>query len=163
MRRLARRNPGIPFVVTEAVMALMRAADAARREMVQALAPYEITLQQFNILIILRHAGSQGLPTLEVAARLVEQTPGITRLMNTLVAKRYIRRRRSKLDQRQQLCSLTDDGIRLIDRVLPQIQASQARIVKPIDPKDLDRFIELLSRIPPKPVGATDRAEANEV
>src|SRR4249919_3291902 len=105
MSRPARRErPDVPIVVTKAVMALMRAADAARREMVQALAPYEITLQQFNVLIILRHVGSEGLPTLEVAARLVEQTPGITRLMNTLVAKRYIRRRRSKQDQRQLLC-----------------------------------------------------------
>jgi len=129
-------------------MALMRAADAARREMVRALAPYEITLQQFNILIILRHAGAEGLPTLDVAAQLVEQAPGITRLMNTLVAKRYIRRRRSKEDQRQQLCALTDHGVRLIDNVLPQVRASQARIIRPLAQNELDQFIELLSRIP---------------
>jgi DNA-binding MarR family transcriptional regulator len=135
----------------------MRAADTARREMVQSLAPYEITLQQFNVLIILRHAGSEGLPTLEVAARLVEQTPGITRLMNTLVAKRYIRRRRSKQDQRQQLCSLTNDGVRMIDKVLPQIRASQARIVRPISQEDLDQFIELLSRITLQQKVATER------
>jgi len=138
-------------------MALMRAADAARREMVQALAPYEITLQQFNVLIILRHVGSEGLPMLEVAARLVEQTPGITRLMNTLVAKRYIRRLRSKQDQRQQLCSLTNDGVRLIDKVLPQIRASQARVVRPIDQEDLDQFIDLLSKITPKQKLATGK------
>ena len=158
MSRPARReHPDVPIVVTKAVMALMRAADAARREMVQALAPYEITLQQFNVLIILRHVGSEGLPTLEVAARLVEQTPGITRLMNTLVAKRYIRRLRSKQDQRQQLCSLTNDGVRLIDKVLPQIRASQARVVRPIDQEDLDQFIELLSKITPKQKLATDK------
>jgi DNA-binding MarR family transcriptional regulator len=151
MRSPARSDhPDIPIVVTKAVMALMRAADAARREMVRALSPYEITLQQFNVLVILRSAGSEGLPTLEVAARLVEQTPGITRLMNTLVAKRYIRRRRSRQDQRQQLCSLTDEGIRLIDKVLPHVRASQARIVGPFDQNDMDRFIELLSRITPQ-------------
>src|SRR5436190_707635 len=95
-RSQRQENPEIPVVVTKTVMALMRAADAARRQMVQALIPYELTLQQFNILIILRHAGAEGLPTLDVAAQLVEQAPGITRLMNTLRAKRYIRRRRSK-------------------------------------------------------------------
>jgi DNA-binding MarR family transcriptional regulator len=158
MRRPVRQeHSDIPIAVTKAVMALMRAADAARREMVQALAPYEITLQQFNVLIILRHVASEGLPTLEVAARLVEQTPGITRLMNTLVAKRYIRRRRSKQDQRQLLCFLTDEGVGLIDKVLPHVRASQARIVRPIDQKDLDQFIELLSRVAPKQTLATDR------
>ena len=138
-----------PVGATKAVMALMRAADAARREMVQALAPFEITLQQFNVLVILRHAGSRGLPTLEVAAQMVEKTPGITRLMNTLLRKRYIRRTRGEQDQRQQLCSLTKAGVRLIDQVLPEIHASQARIVKPVDQENLDRFIELLSSITP--------------
>ena len=152
-----RADRDIPKVVTEAIMALMRAAGAARREMVQAIAPYDITLQQFNVLVILRQAGGAGLPTLEVAARLVEQTPGITRLMNTLVAKRYIRRLRSKQDQRQQLCSLTSAGVRLIDEVVPQIRASHARTVRPIDQDDLDRFIELLTRISPKPTVTTDR------
>lgn len=157
MVKSARRaDRDIPRVVTEAVMALMRAADAARREMVQAIAPYDITLQQFNVLVILRKVGSDGLPTLEVAAQLVEQTPGITRLMNTLVAKRYIRRLRSKQDQRQQLCSLTSAGVRLIDEVVPQIRASQARIVKPIDQDDLDQFIELLTRITPKAAPTTN-------
>jgi DNA-binding MarR family transcriptional regulator len=150
MNRSPRQNPRDIPIATRAVMALMRAADAARRDMVQAIAPFGITLQQFNVLIILRDAGSEGLPTLEVAAQLVEQTPGITRLMNTLVAKRYIRRRRPSKDQRLQLCSLSDAGIRLIDRVLPEIHASQSRIVKPIVRHDLDHFIDLLTSLTPK-------------
>ena len=77
--------------------------------------------------------------------------------MNTLVAKRYIRRLRSKQDQRQQLCSLTNDGVQLIDKVLPQIRASQARVVRPIDQEDLDQFIELLSKITPKQKLATGK------
>ena len=151
MTRPARQEPAdIPVKPTKAVIALMRAADRARREMVRALAPFEITLQQFNVLVILRTAKSDGLPTLDVAEQLVEQTPGITRLMNTLVGKRYIRRRRSKQDQRQQLCSLTNSGRQLIDEVLPAIHASQASIVGPLNQEDLARFFELLSRITPE-------------
>ena len=50
-------------------------------------------------------------------------------LMNTLVAKRYIRRRRSRDDRRQQLCSLTASGRRLIDALIPHVKATQAGVV----------------------------------
>ena len=41
----------------------------------------DITLAQYNVLRILRGAGEAGLPTLEIGQRMVEQTPGITRLL----------------------------------------------------------------------------------
>jgi DNA-binding MarR family transcriptional regulator len=132
---------------TQAVIELMRAADRTRRALVRVLNPYDLTLQQMNVLIILRHAGGQGLPTLEVAKRLVEQTPGITRLMNTLASKNYIRRHRHKDDRRQQLCYLTDKGTRLIDSVLPAILASHARSTGCFDIADLETLITLLSKV----------------
>jgi DNA-binding MarR family transcriptional regulator len=91
------------------------------------------------------------LPTLEVAARLVEQTPGITRLMNTLAAKKYIRRRRCKDDRRQQLCSLTASGARVIDSVIPLIRATHARMLKELSGDDVARMVGLLRRVAPQP------------
>ncbi|MCK7478234.1 MAG: hypothetical protein M0C28_13125 [Candidatus Moduliflexus flocculans] len=38
--------------------------------------------------------GPDGLPTLEVGARMVEETPGITRLLDRLEAKGLVRRQR---------------------------------------------------------------------
>ncbi|MGE0446870.1 MAG: MarR family winged helix-turn-helix transcriptional regulator [Vicinamibacterales bacterium] len=129
------------------VIALMRAADVARREMTLVLEPHGITLQQANVLIILRLAGPQGLPTLGVAERLIEQAPAITQLMTALVAKGYVRRKQSRADRRQQLCFLTARGIRLIDEVLPGIRASHARIVKRLPDDASGRLLELLTLI----------------
>lgn len=41
-----------------------------------------LTAQQFNVLRILRGAGDTGMPTLDIAARMVQRTPGITRLLD---------------------------------------------------------------------------------
>src|SRR4029077_205344 len=68
----------------EAVVGLMRTADLVRRHMTALVEPHGITLQQFNVLRILRGAGDDGLPTLEVAERMVEQTPGVTRLLDRI-------------------------------------------------------------------------------
>src|SRR3954467_12585389 len=75
----------------EAVVALMRTADLVRRQMTALIEPHGITMQQFNVLRVLRGAGDEGLPTLEVAERLIEQAPGVTRLLDRLEAKALIR------------------------------------------------------------------------
>src|SRR5262245_5700025 len=129
----------------DAIIALMKAADRTRRAMTRTLQTFDLTLSQFNVLIILRR--TPELPTLDVAARLVEETPGITRLMNTLTAKRYIRRRRSKEDQRQQLCSLTDAGRRVIDAVIPRMKATQEQIIDDLNGEEVLQMIALLRRL----------------
>ena len=70
---------------------LLRTVDVVRRFLARVVEPQGITLQQFNVLRILRGAerGSPpiGLPTLEIAERMVEHAPGITRLLDRLEAK----------------------------------------------------------------------------
>ena len=129
-----------------AIVALMRAADAARRAMTRALQPFDLTLPQYNVLTILRH--HDELPTFAVAARMVEATPGITRLMTTLEAKRYIRRVQSAGDRRQQLCSLTEEGRRIVDAAIPRVSVSQRRVVADLNQAEALQLTGLLRRLP---------------
>ena len=46
----------------------MRTADLVRRQMAALVEPHGITLQQYNVLRILRGAGDEGVPTLEVSS-----------------------------------------------------------------------------------------------
>src|SRR5262245_38512593 len=143
----ARRQERASVTVREAAIALMKASDSARYEMVRVLEPHGVTLQQFNVLVVLERANGQGVPTLDVAAQLVERTPGITRLVNSLSRKRYVRRTRPKTDRRQQLCYLTESGARLFNEVLPLFLASQARIFKSLDDDERDDLVALLRRV----------------
>src|SRR3954453_24042993 len=98
----------------EAVVGLMRTADLVRRQMTAQIEPHGITLQQFNVLRILRGAGEDGLPTLEVADRMIEQAPGVTRLFDRLEAKELVRRQRCPKDRRQHLCWITAKGLAVL-------------------------------------------------
>jgi DNA-binding MarR family transcriptional regulator len=99
---------------TAAVVGLLRTADVVKRGLARVVEPRGITLQQYNVLRILRGAGAAGLPTLEIAERMVEQAPGITRLMDRLEGKRLVRRLRCPRDRRQVLCWITPAGRRLL-------------------------------------------------
>src|ERR1700722_19361616 len=48
-----------------------------------------------------------GLPTLDIAERMIEQAPGITRLLDRLEGKKLVRRERPSDNRRQVLCFIT--------------------------------------------------------
>ena len=75
---------------------LVRTADLVRRVLDAVVEPHGITLQQYNVLRILRGAGAEGLPTLEIGERMIEQAPGVTRLLDRLEAKGLVRRQRCR-------------------------------------------------------------------
>ena len=106
---------------TAAVMDLLRTVDAVRRFLTRVVEPQGVTLQQFNVLRILRGAERAtppiGLPTLEIAERMVERAPGITRLLDRLETKGLVARKRCPEDRRQVLCRITPAGLTLLARL----------------------------------------------
>ena len=129
-----------------AIMALVTAADRARRAMSQTLQPFDVTLAQFNVLTIL--AKNKELPIFQIAARMVEATPGITRLVSTLESKGLLRRVQAKGDRRQQLCSLTPRGQRLLQDVLPSVAVAQRALLDDLTASEAQVLTRLLRRVP---------------
>lgn len=133
-REIRQRKP-FSSAAQEAILGLMRTADVVRRRLSAALEPEDLTLQQFNVLRILRGAGDAGLPTLEVSDRMIEQTPGITRLLDRLEAKQLVRRQRCPKDRRQHLCWITDQGQAVLDAldapVVAAVESCLAGLTKP--------------------------------
>ncbi|MDQ3062362.1 MAG: MarR family transcriptional regulator [Acidobacteriota bacterium] len=79
------------------------------------VAPFDITGQQYNVLRILRGAEPEGLPTLTVAERMIERTPGITRMIDRLEAKELVRRESCPDDRRCVYCRITEKGLNLLE------------------------------------------------
>src|SRR5919205_3401802 len=78
-----------------ATIALLRTTDVVRRRLARVVEPEGITLQQYNVLRILRGAAGEPMAALDVAERLIEEAPGVSRLLDRLVAKGLIHRDRS--------------------------------------------------------------------
>jgi DNA-binding MarR family transcriptional regulator len=131
----------------EAVVGLMRTADLVRRQMTALVEPHGITLQQFNVLRILRGAGDEGLPTLEVAERMVEQTPGVTRLLDRIEAKELVRRQRCPKDRRQHLCWITPKGLAVLEKIDAVSSRALEESLKGLRQKERVAFIRLLDAI----------------
>ncbi len=108
------RTRTAPGLHQQALVSLFRTTDAVRRALAAVLEPHGLTGQQYNVLRILRGAHPDPLPVMEVAERMMEQTPGITRLLDRLEAKGLVVRVRCREDRRQVHCSVTEAGLALL-------------------------------------------------
>ena len=131
----------------EAVLGLFRTADMLRRSYSQLMEQHGLTLQQYNVLRILRGAGEKGLPTLAIAERMVEQTPGITRLIDRLLKKGLVVRERPPDDRRQVVCRITAEGLALLDDLDGPAAELDDRCLEILGPEDQKTLIGLLDRI----------------
>lgn len=98
----------------ESVVGILRTAAVLQRHVSRVVEPSGITLQQYNVLRILRGAGDAGLPTLAIRDRMIEEAAGITRLLDRLEAAGFVLRERSTPDRRQVLCRITAAGLALL-------------------------------------------------
>jgi DNA-binding MarR family transcriptional regulator len=132
----------------EAIVALWVTADRVRRRFTDIFAAHgEITMQQYNVLRILRGAGPGGLPTLTIVERMMERTPGITALLDRLEAKGLVERDHGVEDRRQILRRITRKGLGLLASLDRPLDQMDDKVVGCLDDDDTARLIELLDRV----------------
>jgi DNA-binding MarR family transcriptional regulator len=131
----------------EAYLALLRTADDCKRYISRALEPAGITLQQYNVLRILRGAGEEGLPTLAVGDRMLERTPGVTRLIDRMEKKGLVTRARCTEDRRRVWCRITEVGLDLLGSLDRPINDLDDSLVEALDEDALGALTEYLDRL----------------
>ncbi len=144
IQREIRQSRPFAAPTAEALVALLRTTDRVRRYLAQVVEAHGITLQQYNVLRILRGAGENGLPTLEIAERMIETTPGITRLMDRLEAKAWVHRERCPRDRRQVLCRATPAALDLLQRLDAPVARADHDVMGALAPERLSVLVALL-------------------
>jgi DNA-binding MarR family transcriptional regulator len=131
----------------KAAFGLLIVADELRRSWAGVVKQGGFTAQQYNVLRILRGAGPAGLPTREVATRLVEKSPGITRLMDVLAAQGFIQRSRFKRDRRAIVCTITPAGLAALRKLDTVVNDWDDRCLSMLTRKETAQLIGLLEAI----------------
>jgi MarR family transcriptional regulator, organic hydroperoxide resistance regulator len=147
LREEIRQSKPFDSPAQEAILALYRTSDMLRRRFSQLVEPHGISLQQYNVLRILRGAGKMGIPTLDIADRMIERTPGVTRLLDKLEAKRLVRRQRCPEDRRQVFCWITEPGIRLLAELDQPLAAAGRSSMAPLPTGELQALITTLEKV----------------
>jgi DNA-binding MarR family transcriptional regulator len=139
-----------PFISKrqEGVLALLLTTEVVRWRFAQFLASQgEVTMQQYNVLRILRGAGTKGLPTLSIIERMIEHTPGITRLIDRLEAKRLVSRDRAAEDRRLVLCRITPQGLAKLKALDSAVDHADLDALRSLNDQEVVTLIRLLNKV----------------
>jgi DNA-binding MarR family transcriptional regulator len=97
---------------------------------------------------VLRALGREGVLSQAQLARLTLTAPALTgRALETLVARKWVHRRRSTEDRRQYVLELTASGQRLRQRVEAAREQLAARVGDVLDRRDLEDFDRVATKV----------------
>jgi len=138
-----------PFksVEEEALLSLARTAAVLEHSGAEELKRFDLTITQYNVLRILRGAGTEGLCRNEVGERLVTRVPDVTRLLDRMEAAGLISRHRGGEDRRYVTTHITEKGLKLLERIDRELPAIHNRQLGHVSQKRLRELIDLLEEV----------------
>jgi DNA-binding MarR family transcriptional regulator len=134
----------------EAMLALMVTASQVQSDMDKVCASFGISSQQYNILRILRGAendGSNGRSCGEIAERMIDRAPDVTRRIDALVKAGLVERDRSDEDRRVVLTRITKKGLTLLEKMHPEVSTRESKILEKVPQQDLAELTRVCEQL----------------
>ncbi len=115
-------------------------------QMACALKPHDISIQQFNVLRILR--GQKGKPAnlSTINERMVTKSSNTTRLVDKLLSKDYVRREVCERNRRKVEISITNKGLDFLDNIDGILFEKEKQIVSNLSTEELSELNRLLDK-----------------
>lgn len=144
-----------PFasVAEEGVVTLVATADRVRSGLAGVVEERGITLQQYNVLRILRGAGEGGLCRNELRDRMLTRMPDMTRLLDRMEEAGLVTRSRERDDRRMVLTQITARGRELLSQLDRPMNDLHRKQLAQLDEGQLRSLIDLLTLVREGTVG----------
>ena len=146
MRRLEQTRP-FADPVEEAGVNLLLAASWFDDRVERALEPLGITHRQYNVLRILRGVHPAGHPRCEIARRMIDRAPDVTRLIDRLERNGLVERGSDPDDARRSVTRLTRFGLTAVSKATDVLAPAAALLAERLgrkDARELSRICEAL-------------------
>src|SRR5690606_2130748 len=111
-----------------------------------ALKPFDVSMQQFNVLRILRGQKGQPANLFTLNERMVNKMSNTTRLVDKLLAKGHVNRSQCPSNRRKVEILITPSGIAALDLMDQAINEAQDSLLENFDQKELERLNQLLDK-----------------
>ena len=145
VEKVIKTNKKIP-IKARTIIHLSLVNSKLKEAMTYALKPYGVSLQQFNVLRILRghHASPANLSTLN--ERMVTKMSNTTRLVDKLLLKGFVDRKICPTNRRKVEICITTDGEESLLEMDKAVELAEAQILKGFTHQDLEELNNLLDK-----------------
>lgn len=97
--------------------------------MSRELKNFGLTHEQYNVLRILKGRHPEEMCVKDIAGRMVEKNSNVPRIIDKLVAKKFVKRTDAAHDKRHTVMSLTPAGINILELSTKKLNASMDAIM----------------------------------
>jgi len=143
---LARRYEDMEPDAVRAMVRLLRVGSDLMDAFDRMLGRYGLSQSRFLVLLVLNRDPSAPLSPSEISSRVGVTRATMTRLLDGLAREGLILRRPHGQDGRRQDLSLTEKGLKLLERILPDYWRRAARLMGALTSGERSTLFELLDK-----------------
>ena len=121
-------------------------ANKLNEEVSMVLKPFDISVQQFNVLRILRGQNGKPANLSTINERMVTKMSNTTRLVDKLILKGYVNRTVCEKNRRKVEIVITEDGLNILKQIDGILFEAEENMLKNFTEEELHQFNELLDK-----------------
>ncbi|MGB3149751.1 MAG: MarR family transcriptional regulator [Maribacter sp.] len=145
VEKIIKTNKDIPLH-RRTIIHLSLVCNKIDEEVSIVLKPFDISIQQFNVLRILR--GQQGKPAnlSTINERMVTKSSNTTRLVDKLLLKAYVKRDVCEYNRRKVEIGITQKGLNFLDRIDGLLFETEEQVLGNFSKTELLQLNKLLDK-----------------
>lgn len=116
-------------------------------ELLIQLKAFDLSLEQFNVLRILRGQKGKAINLQDIQERMVSKMSNTTRLVDKLIKKKYVTRSTCKSNRRKVDIAITNLGLETLKEVDPLIDDAEKNMTKNLTQAELIQLNKLLIQL----------------
>ncbi|MBQ4803672.1 MarR family transcriptional regulator [Aquimarina sp. MMG015] len=111
------------------------------------LKTYDISIQQFNVLRILKGQGGKPANLSTIQERMVSKMSNTTRLVDKLIKKDLVKRIICETNRRKVEITITENGNNFLDKISPVMDNFEKKITSNLSKEELNILNNLLNKL----------------
>lgn len=133
-------------IARRSIIHLILVQNMINDEMAKALKPFGVSIQQFNVLRILRGQNSKPANLKTIDDRMVSKMSNTSRLVDKLILKGFVKRETCESNRRKIEITITPDGSEALQRMDEEIIKKEKALTSSLSPEELMQLNTLLDK-----------------
>ncbi|NQV78525.1 MAG: MarR family transcriptional regulator [Lutibacter sp.] len=134
-------------ISTKTVINIMYTSRVIEEAAAALLKPYDLTLQQYNVMRILRGQNGNPANLSTLQERMVDRSSNTTRLVDKLIKKELVKRNVCKQNRRKVEIFITEKGKNILKELDPITEQNNERILSSLSKNKLEELNMLLDEL----------------
>ena len=132
---------------TKTVVNLVYTSNYISDKLTEAIKPFDISMQQFNVLRILR--GQKGKPAnlFTIQERMINKMSNTTRLIDKLILKDYVERKTCKENRRKVEILIKKKGLEALEKLDELVISTEKKIIESLTESEIIAFNNTLEKL----------------